>query len=138
MKIAVAKIKDKELEFKEEIDASSWDLDSNDIKFVDKITLICKFVRLGKEIIVEVKVNTHRIISCSRCLQEVGQVIWQSFKLNYNISSLGDYLEIDDDVRQEILLDYPMKVLCDPACKGLCPNCGVNLNFENCNCKMIN
>ncbi|MCM8787301.1 MAG: DUF177 domain-containing protein [Candidatus Omnitrophica bacterium] len=135
MKIAVAKIKDKELEFTEEIDVKDWDMDSNDVKFVDNITLICKFLRVGKGIFVDATVNTHRMIVCSRCLEEVGQIVCQNFKLNYDINKLGDYLEIDDDVREEILLNFPMKVLCRPDCKGLCPKCGVNLNFEDCKCK---
>ncbi|MCM8831767.1 MAG: DUF177 domain-containing protein [Candidatus Omnitrophica bacterium] len=134
MKIAVAKIKDKELEFTEEINAKDWDMDSEDIKFVDNIILISKFLRLGKEILVNVAVNTRRMIICSRCLQEVGQTVWQNFKLNYDVNTLEDYLEIDNDVREEILLNFPMKVLCRPDCKGLCPRCGVNLNFDNCNC----
>jgi uncharacterized protein len=43
-------------------------------------------------------------------------------------------VELDDEIRQEIILDYPMKIICKAECKGLCPNCGQNLNTGECDC----
>ncbi len=45
-----------------------------------------------------------------------------------NIFDLGEYL------RQAILVNVPIKPLCDEVCKGLCPRCGVNLNDRSCEC----
>ena len=36
---------------------------------------------------------------------------------------------------EEFLLALPMKPLCDPDCKGLCPSCGVNKNTASCSCE---
>ncbi|MEM7816404.1 MAG: DUF177 domain-containing protein [Candidatus Aenigmatarchaeota archaeon] len=135
MKIAVEKIKDKEIELEEDILASSWDMDSFDIKFVDKIHLNCKFRRIANEIFIDTRVFLRRIIICSRCLEEVGQIVLQDFKFFYEVKELGDYLDMDEKIREEILLDFPMKVLCREDCKGLCPKCGLNLNFYECNCR---
>ena len=44
-------------------------------------------------------------------------------------------IDLDQDIREEIILDYPIKPLCNPDCKGLCPKCGKNLNEGGCNCK---
>ncbi len=41
---------------------------------------------------------------------------------------------LDDDVRQTIQLSLPLKILCREDCKGLCPNCGSNLNEGPCGC----
>lgn len=41
---------------------------------------------------------------------------------------------LDDEVRQTILLAIPLKMLCQDACQGLCPRCGVDLNNEQCQC----
>ncbi len=46
----------------------------------------------------------------------------------------NDELELDDLVREDILLELPTKYLCKPDCKGLCPQCGKNLNEGSCNC----
>ena len=35
---------------------------------------------------------------------------------------------------QELILALPIKVLCKPGCKGICPGCGTNLNLESCGC----
>jgi len=44
-------------------------------------------------------------------------------------------LDVSDDLRQEIILTYPVKCLCREDCQGLCPACGKNLNSETCSCK---
>lgn len=134
MKIAVEKINDKALEIKEDIPAHSWGMDSADITFKGNLHIDCIFVKVNKEIVVEASITIHRDIICSRCLSVTPQVVKQSFKRNYNIDNLGSDLDIDDDIREEILLNFPMKVLCKPDCKGICPGCGVNLNFEECKC----
>ena len=134
MRIEVKRITEEPLELNEDIEASSWGLDSFDIKFVKNIHIDCKFILAGKEILIDGCVTTHRIITCSRCLNNVTQSAKANFQLSYSIASLGDYLEIDEDVREYILIDFPMKVLCRPDCKGLCPGCGVDLNIEECRC----
>ena len=80
------------------------------------------------------KVNLHRTITCSRCLQEVKQKQTKKLTLSYNTAELGEFLEIDPDVREEILLTFPLKVLCKDDCKGICADCGVDLNTDRCKC----
>lgn len=47
----------------------------------------------------------------------------------------GDSLNIADVIREQILLDLPEQVFCTDDCKGLCPQCGANLNLIDCNCE---
>ncbi len=47
-------------------------------------------------------------------------------------------LELDDLVVSDILLDLPGKYLCSEDCKGLCPDCGCNLNDTECSCRKGN
>jgi len=44
-------------------------------------------------------------------------------------------LNLTPIIDEMILLNHPMKVLCKPDCKGLCPRCGVNLNVDKCRCE---
>ena len=46
-----------------------------------------------------------------------------------------DEVDLGDLARTAFILDMDTKFLCTPDCKGLCPGCGVNLNFEKCRCK---
>lgn len=45
-----------------------------------------------------------------------------------------EQLELDDLLRDDILLELPTKYLCRPDCKGLCPRCGKNWNEGACDC----
>jgi uncharacterized protein len=43
-------------------------------------------------------------------------------------------LDLDELIRQQLITQIPMQVLCDEACRGLCPQCGANLNTNPCEC----
>ncbi len=45
----------------------------------------------------------------------------------------GD-VDLREPVREEAILAIDPYVVCDPECKGLCPQCGTNLNTSSCNC----
>lgn len=46
----------------------------------------------------------------------------------------GDTIDLLPYVAQTIFLNMPMKTLCREDCKGLCPECGINLNEKECSC----
>ncbi|MGB8455013.1 MAG: DUF177 domain-containing protein [Anaerocolumna sp.] len=89
------------------------------------------------------------LIPCNRCLEDVES--WFELKisqdLDFNQESedrikeldeknyiSGYNLDVDLLVYNEMLMDFPMKVLCDEDCKGICKVCGTNLNKGSCNC----
>lgn len=45
-------------------------------------------------------------------------------------------VDISQNLLDELMLALPFKPLCKEDCKGLCVNCGTNLNEEQCNCKV--
>ena len=47
---------------------------------------------------------------------------------------VDDRIDLDRVVETETTLAIPMKPLCDPGCRGLCPVCGVNRNLNPCAC----
>jgi uncharacterized protein len=48
---------------------------------------------------------------------------------------LKDSLLLEDVLREQVLLALPVRTLCKPDCKGLCPRCGENRNSTACNCE---
>ena len=44
-------------------------------------------------------------------------------------------LDLQELVNEEVSLNLPTKILCSDDCKGLCPQCGANLNVSKCDCK---
>lgn len=82
---------------------------------------------------------------CDRCLEPFERQADFSFEhvLVREMNTDGDeYVRCEDGildlaelVRTDFLLELPTKVLCREDCKGLCPQCGRNLNFGSCECK---
>lgn len=124
-----------------------------DAEFEKLISSDIEVNKIGEKFIVKGEIKTVMDLECSRCLEKFKYNINANFKLIYikdKISKYGeinkeemdeitfteDILNVDDDVRQTIILEIPMKPVCKETCKGLCPNCGKNLNFERCNCKI--
>jgi len=88
-------------------------------------------------------------VPCSRCLETVPTAIECSIDKELNIDNgsavdedmettdylIGFNLDVDKLVYAEILVNWPMKVLCKEDCKGICKVCGTNLNKGECNCQ---
>ena len=101
------------------------------------------------------KVSTTLELACSRCLEPFELPIDAAFDVRYlpQSENTGEEREVEEDdlsdafYRDEVIdlghlmdeqfyLALPMKPLCREACKGLCPNCGTNLNVETCDCQV--
>lgn len=89
-------------------------------------------------------------IPCDRCLQEVDTLFALDFTKNVDISESnmkrkdeldeanyidGYHLDVDKLLYNEILIGWPMKILCSKDCKGICNVCGQNLNEGTCDCE---
>lgn len=88
------------------------------------------------------------ILSCDRCLQDVPYTFSLQFSSmvyvpemkaavseeEADMSLSGYQIDVDDLVYNEISINWPMKVLCRPDCKGICSVCGRNLNEGACEC----
>ena len=89
-------------------------------------------------------------IPCDRCLETVAVEIPLEFKkkLDMKLSDeervndldessylTGMNLDVDRLVYLEVLICWPLKVLCKEDCKGICSRCGKNLNEGPCGCK---
>ena len=87
------------------------------------------------------------VSSCARCLED----IFGTFTLTFNrtVAASGtlqneandDYvivkngkLDIDRELVEDLMLEFPAKLLCKEECAGICPKCGKSLNFGECGC----
>jgi uncharacterized protein len=58
----------------------------------------------------------------------------QAEELSYAVYE-GDYLDIDELAREQLLLALPTRQLCREDCRGLCLTCGADLNTGTCGCE---
>lgn len=126
----------------------------NTIKFLSPIEVKMHLTRIGDDIDVSGDFSVDVSYECDRCCDNAKTVIAEKFHLllmpskgneEETENELEDELELSyyseeeidlsEYVREQVLLSIPVKLLCDEGCKGLCPNCGANLNREKCRCK---
>ncbi len=85
---------------------------------------------------------------CVRCLDKIPHLSFEidfeeSFLLHlineskrttvYGVTDDG-FLNLNHPLREQILVSMPIRPLCRPDCKGLCSQCGQNLNLGPCEC----
>lgn len=103
-----------------------------------------------RSVVVEGSISLCLKLFCDRCLAGVDYPLETSFKRKFEIDSDGtacltddeekvsyidDYeLDIDGLVAEEVMIGFPMKVLCSDDCRGICTKCGANLNKGECGC----
>ena len=126
--------KDKSLILEEEVQPDDLDLDIGVMHFEEPLQLKVEAWKTGNDLTVQAHLEGERSFTCSLCLEEFNNLFEKDFTLHYDIKGL-DSVTIDPDIRDEIILDHPIRILCRPDCKGLCVTCGANLNEGPCGCE---
>ncbi|MDY0267829.1 YceD family protein [Trichloromonas sp.] len=104
------------------------------------------------------RISTRIQVPCSRCLKPTLLTLDIPFELSYarelpeidveddeegrEISAeemglillQGDEIDLREAVQEQVVLAIPFHPLCTPGCRGLCPQCGADLNEETCRC----
>ncbi|MDD4899909.1 MAG: DUF177 domain-containing protein, partial [Candidatus Omnitrophica bacterium] len=104
------------------------------IKFRGPLTVKAQVSRVTNAVIAKVSVAGRIFFDCSRCLRESEAALKKDFSLHFVLDKGDVEINFDPDIRQEIIIDYPIKPLCRTDCLGLCLKCGKNLNEGKCNC----
>ena len=103
----------------------------------------------NKAILIQGSVAVTLSIPCGRCLEEVPTQICFDIDKKLDITDgalvdeemeetdylIGFELDVDKLVYAEILVNWPMRVLCKEDCEGICRVCGMNLNKGDCGCQ---
>ena len=120
------------------------------VKLVDPVEIRLRATVAGTgEVVVLGDMSTRLVQECRRCLESVAGGVDADVTMVFVPSDTpgaeddgdarvfdGGASEIDLSVpvREELLLAMDLFVVCDPECKGLCPQCGVNWNTDSCEC----
>lgn len=103
---------------------------------ITSVSVELEFWPAGKEIMARGRVFGTRQVRCDRCLKETSQTFDESFLESYSLQS--EIIDIMSLVRQTLALTEDIQFLCKPGCKGLCSQCGKDLNEGPCNCQPEN
>jgi len=108
----------------------------------------------GNEVLVNGHLETRAQVECDRCLKPVELPVNADFTLEYISGSDyessqtaelteaeltvsvfdGEAIDVDEIVKEQVLLAVPTRMLCREDCKGICPEYGTDRNTGDCNC----
>lgn len=155
MRIDLEKLEESGGRFVERYETGQLELEESDVQLVSPVEIRGRVRRKGAEAELTGELHLRAAIACARCLKPVElpvdvsfrerfvtAVLWreeeqhelQSEDLNLSVID-GETIDLDELVKEEILLALPDHVLCKEDCQGLCPVCGIDRNTAACECE---
>ena len=155
MLLDLNKLRGQREHFERTFPASAFEPQDSDYRVAAPADLVLDVTRLGDEAFgLAGRVTTRLRMDCSRCLEPFDVPVDAAFDLRYvsQAENAGDgEMEVGEDelatafyregmvdlidlMREQFVLALPMKPLCAEACRGLCADCGTNLNTTQCGC----
>jgi uncharacterized protein len=104
-----------------------------------------RLTQTGRRIMARGNLETEITAECVRCLEPLKLPLHIHFEelltffpanpsdKTYHIGEDG-YLNLEPILLEQVLLATPIQTLCRPDCRGLCSQCGQNLNEGTCHC----
>ncbi|EKD27829.1 MAG: hypothetical protein ACD_79C00551G0003 [uncultured bacterium] len=132
--ILLKRIQDSGYPFSVDISPIDLELEYKDFVFSKSVFLDMAAFLVTKEVLVKGKIIFSYKAECYCCLKTVESKIELNDILFTYENNGQDEIDISNEVRDEIILSLPNKIKCLENCKGICPNCKVNLNDEKCKC----
>ncbi len=128
-----------------QVQEEAWELD--EALAIDFLRGKIQFTRVNKGIYAQGRLQTQTQLVCVRCLEPFARALEFELEELYVFSRQDSIQEpvyliapdgtvdITEPTRQQIWVSLPLQPLCRPDCKGLCAQCGANLNHESCSCE---
>ncbi len=137
--------------------------DSGSCQFVGPVTIQAKAFKIHEMVVVEGQAAVCATFICSRCLKGFEQSVSSEFVLTYCrelpqvevevevdgeeegaelsaddmglILFDGQKIDLSESIQEQLVMAMPSRPVCDEKCKGLCPQCGVDLDLVSCGCR---
>ncbi len=130
------------------VDDPVWE--GAEIEFVGPPRVDIEARPVGEGVLVRGEIEARIRADCRRCLSPVQVDVRDSIDLLYEplaaededelggevlaLPDRGDQLDLTPAIREQVVLKVPDYVLCSESCRGLCPQCGAELNHQSCDC----
>ncbi len=135
IKIAVRDIKNEGLDIDQTLPIEGVGLSAEEVDIRGTVNVKAHLSKEDGYIIAETEVKADFGNLCARCLEPLYFVEVRPYTFEFELTEDQEYVDLGEEIRQEMILGLPPKILCKEDCKGICPKCGVNLNIEPCKCK---
>lgn len=141
MKILIKNITEKAMEYTGEVICKGISNNGDDIKFVDNIRFNGT-LRKGEDFVeISGEVGANFVTNCHACgdeaQSEIKFDIFETYRrepADEEYHLVGDEVDFDEMILENVRLNLPIKILCKEECKGICAMCGKKLNDGECGC----
>lgn len=115
-------------------DPSALGLENEHVKYKSPLSFKGRLDKISSEIIIKGSLTCQVELTCARCLKVVSCGFKESVEQELEYSG-QDSIDITNDICEVMILSYPLRSVCSENCKGLCFQCGTNLNEGKCDCQ---
>jgi uncharacterized protein len=124
----------------------------HEFRLTGPVDVEVSYYRAGTELFFTGEIQAPALASCARCAEEFSTANSRGFRyilvpralhdignepsddLEFTVYD-GDEIDLTPLVQEQVLLALPTRPLCKEDCRGLCPQCGINLNEHQCDCR---
>jgi uncharacterized protein len=155
MRVELASLERHGGKFAHNYEPGELDLNEERVRLVAPPRVTGRVQQSDSKVTVRGEATAELQVECDRCLKSVLIPVSSSFEVEYvtpdtyqadpaaelldedlSLSVFdGEVIDIDDLVREQLLLALPSQILCQQECKGLCPECGSDRNEADCKCQ---
>ena len=153
MKLDVSHVPEWGLDVDVELDSREIDLSDAGAELGGELQLRGRVLNTGDEMVLAGKLRAVFNLICSRCLKDFVQPLEFDVSATYiqtsetrvraepdfdeeaRITFADDELDLLSGIREDLVLNIPVKPLCKEDCRGLCAQCGTDLNEGQCGCR---
>jgi uncharacterized protein len=156
-KLDLSRIRQAETRFERTFDPSAMATEGDEYRIVAPVELAFDIHKDKERFRLEGTLKTTLELSCSRCLETFQTPLDIDFDQRYMPQAEAtseleaevpeddletsyyrdEEIDLNDLIHEQFYLAMPMKPLCRDDCKGLCPQCGTNLNTGTCDCAPV-
>jgi len=122
------------LEIKEKVSAQELGFSVEDLKVLVPLKVTGEIEKTRSSVSAQLEISGKYEFLCARCLEPVVQQRKDEFEINVETQPTDEFIDLGEEIRQELVLSLSPIVLCKEDCKGLCLTCATNLNKEKCKC----
>ena len=136
MIVDVARLPDEGSRFEGEEPAAVLELDGDTVREDSALHYTLTAYLTGNELLVRGWVSAKVKFRCVRCTRYFGlDVEEQNFLSARQLEDLSECVDLTPELREAILLAFPNYPVCREECRGMCPQCGTDLNKKECDCR---
>ena len=135
-------------------------IQNEECEFTKPVDINLQVNRVSDMVNVTGDLKTTVRLACDRCLGEFNAELESDFSLTYSrdfeeapeedgdelelspeemgmMPIRGEEIDFREGVQEQVILAFPLQALCSNDCKGLCPQCGTDLNKAECTCSKV-